>query len=101
MKNFITQTKGLRTHPTRDKRQQIDCDPEINTVRRIAFIGESSGYYRWRSLIIGRLVRLVQKSSLGGWVCEFVHDDDRKAINRAAGWSENKTQYLLDSVKYK
>lgn len=34
-------------------------------------------------------------------VCEFVHDDDRKALNMAAGWSDNKKVYLLDGVKFK
>lgn len=28
-------------------------------------------------------------------------DDDRKAINHAAGWSDNKKQYLLDCIKFK
>ena len=35
------------------------------------------------------------------WYCEFVHDDDRKALNMAAGWSDNKKLYLLDCVKFK
>lgn len=60
-----------------------------------------NGTGKLRSFIVGKLVRLVQKSSVGGWVCEFVHDDDRKAINHAAGWSDNKKQYLLDCVKFK
>lgn len=75
--------------------------PEINAERRVLFVGENSSYYKLRSFIVGKLVRLVQKSSVGGWVCEFVHDDDRKAINHAAGWSDNKKQYLLDCVKFK
>lgn len=37
----------------------------------------------------------------GGWVCEFVHEDDRRAINNAAGWSDSKKQYLFDFVKFK
>ncbi|MFR8207436.1 MAG: hypothetical protein ACLU99_14880 [Alphaproteobacteria bacterium] len=87
--------------PEREKRQQIENPPEINAERRVLFVGENSSYYKLRSFIVGKLVRLVQKSSVGGWVCEFVHDDDRKAINHAAGWSDNKKQYLLDCVKFK
>lgn len=87
--------------PEREKRQQIENPPEINAERRVLFVGENSSYYKLRSFIVGKLVRLVQKSSVGGWVCEFVHDDDRKAINASAGWSDNKKQYLLDCVKLK
>lgn len=87
--------------PGREKRQQIENPPEINAERRVLFVGENSSYYKLRSFIVGKLVRLVQKSSIGGWVCEFVHDGDRKAINHAAGWSDNKKQYLLDCVKFK
>ena len=51
--------------------------------------------------IVGKLVRLKEKANVGGnsWYCEFVHDDDRKALNMAAGWSDNKKLYLLDCVK--
>ena len=93
--------KRVQRYPEREKRPQIENLPEINAERRVLFVGENSGYYKLRSFIVGKLVRLVQKSSVGGWVCEFVHDDDRKAINHAAGWSDNKKQYLLDCVKFK
>lgn len=91
----------VQRYPEREKRQQIENPPEINAERRVLFVSESSSYYKLRSFIVGKLVRLVQKTSVGGWVCEFVHDDDRKAINHAAGWSDNKKQYLLDCVKFK
>lgn len=91
----------VQRYPAEGKRPQIGNPPEINAERRVLFVGENSGYYKLRSFIVGKLVRLVQKSSVGGYVCEFVHDDDRKAINQAAGWSDNKKQYLLDCVKFK
>lgn len=90
--------RRVQTCPEREKRPQIENPPEINAERRVLFVGENSSYYKLRSFIVGKLV---QKSSVGGWVCEFVHDDDRKAINHAAGWSDNKKQYLLDCVKFK
>ena len=93
--------KRLQIYPAEEKRQQIENPPEINAERRVLFVGENSGYYKFRSFIVGKLVRLIEQSSMGGWVCEFVHDDDRKAINHAAGWSDNKKQYLLDCVKLK
>ena len=93
--------KRLQTYQAEEKRLQIENPPEINAERRVLFVGENSGYYKLRSFIVGKLVRLIEQSSIGGWICEFVYDDDRKAINAAAGWSDNKKQYLLDCVKFK
>ena len=93
--------RRVQTYPGREKRPQIENPPEINAERRVLFVGENSGYYKLRSFIVGKLVRLIEQSSMGGWICEFVHDDDRKAINAAAGWSDRKKQYLLDYVKFK
>lgn len=104
IQNDFKRYKGTRKGRNARKskiRPQIENTPEINAERRVLFVGENSSYYKLRSFIVGKLVRLVQKSSVGGWVCEFVHDDDRKAINHAAGWSDNKKQYLLDCVKFK
>lgn len=93
--------KRVQMYPERGKRPQIEKSPEINSERRVLFVGENSSYYKLRSYLVGKLVRLIEQSSVGGWVCEFVHDDDRKAINHAAGWSELKNTYLLDCVKFK
>ena len=71
------------------------------TIRRVVSVGEDSSYYKLRSHMAGKLVRLVKQSSVGGWVCEFVREENRQAINRAAGWSDAKTQYLLDCVKFR
>lgn len=91
----------FKTYSEREKRPQIENPPEINAERRVLFVGENSSYYKLRSFLVGKLVRLVEESSVGGWVCEFVHDDDRRSINNAAGWSDRKKQYLLDCVKFK
>lgn len=93
--------KRVQRYPEREKRPQIENLPEINAERRVLLVSENSGYYKLRSFIVGKLVRLVQKSSVGGWIVEFVYDDDRKAINHAAGWSDMKKEYLLDGVKFK
>lgn len=87
-------------HPAK-KSPQIENLPEINAERRVLFVGENSSYYKYRSFIVGKLVRLIEKSNMGAWRCEFVHDDDRRALNHAAGWSDNKFQYLFDCVKFK
>lgn len=77
--------------------------PKINAERRIIHISETSAYAKFARYIVGKLVRLKEKANVGGnsWYCEFVHDDDRKALNMAAGWSDNKKLYLLDCVKFK
>ena len=93
--------KRVQRYPEREKRPQIENPPEINAERRVLFVCENSAYYRYRSFFVGKLVRLIKQSNVGGWIVEFVHDDDRKAINHAAGWSDMKKEYLLDGVKFK
>lgn len=90
-------------YPTEEKRPQIKELPKINTERRVIHISDVSGYAKFARYIVGKLVRLKEKANVGGnsWYCEFVHDDDRKALNMAAGWSDNKKMYLFDGVKFK
>lgn len=91
----------VQTYHREEKRRETENPPEISSIRRVMFVGENSSYYKFRAQIVGKLVRLLRQSSVGGWVCEFVHDDDRQKLNEAAGWSETKTEYLLDCVKFK
>ena len=92
----------VHRYPPKEKSPQIENSPEINSERRVIFVGENSWYYKYRSFIVGKLFRLVGRSNnTGGWICEYIHDEDRRAINSAAGWSNNKTQYLLEGVKFK
>lgn len=95
--------KGVRTYPAEVKAPQIEELPKINAERRIIHISETSGYAKFTRYIVGKLVRLKEKANVGGnsWYCEFVHDDDRRALNLAAGWSDNKREYLFDGVKFK
>ena len=82
----------VQRYPAEEKRPQIEEMPKINAERRIIHISEVSGYAKFARYIVGKLVRLKEKANVGGnsWYCEFVHDDDRKALNMAAGWSDNK-----------
>lgn len=93
----------VQRYPAEEKRPQIEEFPKINAERRIIHISETSAYAKFARYIVGKLVRLKDKANIGGnsWYCEFVHDDDRKALNMAAGWSDNKKVYLLDGVKFK
>lgn len=95
--------RRVQTYPEREKRPQIENPPEINTQKRILYLSQKSEYFKYCKYIVGKLVRLKQKSNIGSnsWYCEFVHDDDRMALNKAAGWSENKKLYLFDGVKFK
>ena len=80
-----------RNRKTKDKRPKI---------RRVVDLNETSAYAKYRRYIVGRLVRISQYVfGYGCWV-QFVHDSDREALNRAAGWSNDKCEYLLDGVKF-
>lgn len=95
-------SKDWKRYGRREKVPQIENSPQIGMEMRVAFVGERSDYYRHRSCVLGKKVRLVCKSDImDGWICEFVHDDDRKALNKAGGWSDNKRQYLFNYIKFK
>lgn len=92
--------RSIRRDFARTNKRRAE-DPEASDERRIASVNETSSYYKYRHLIIGKLVRLIERSEIVGWVCEFVHDDDRVALNAAAGWSDMKCRYLFDGIKLK
>lgn len=93
----------VQRYPAEEKSPEIENLTKINSECRIIHISETSGYAKYARYIVGKLVRLKEKADLGGnsWYCEFVHDDDRKALNTAAGWSDSKRQYLFDGIKFK
>lgn len=68
--------------------------------KRIKEVRPTSSYYKYSRYIVGRLVRITGKGLCGN-VCEFVHDEDRQALNNAAGWSDKKKEYIFDSVIFK
>ena len=74
--------------------------PHPKNTRRVVALNEGSSYYPYRRYIVGKLVRLAEEGFAGGYWVEFVNDADRDALNRAAGWSENKTRYLFDGAKF-
>jgi len=80
--------------------RKLEIEPGAE--RRIIHINENGQYSKFAKLIVGKLVKLVRKSEFGNsWYCEFVFDDDRKALNRAANWSDRKKEYLFDGLKFK
>lgn len=68
--------------------------------KRIKEVRPTSSYYKYSRYIVGRLVRITGQGLCGN-VCEFVHDEDRQALNHAAGWSDKKKEYIFDSVIFK
>ena len=72
-----------------------------NGERRIADVNESSAYAKYRRFLIGRLVRIIKSGYGGGYWVEFVFEQDREKLINAAGWSNEKRQFLLDGVKFK
>lgn len=89
---------------TRDeKRPEIEKEVKINDEKRIIHISDRGEYARYARFIVGKLVRVLEQSNVGGssYYCSFVHDSDRMALNGAAGWSNNKYRYLFEGVKFK
>ena len=94
--------KHNRIYQKEEKRPQIENAPEITTEKRISYINERCEYAKYARYFIGRLVRCVESKmndTTTGWY-EFVFDDDRKALNGAAGWSDNKKRYYLERPKF-
>lgn len=71
---------------------------------RISSINPNCQYAKYAKFFVGKLVKLVNKTGVGdsttGWY-EFLFDEDRKALNEAAGWSDRKNRYLLERPKLK
>lgn len=96
-RNFekITETKKVK-HLERYESSDAPC--------RISSINPNCQYAKYARFFLGKLVKLVNKTGIGdsttGWY-EFVFDEDRKALNEAAGWSDRKNRYLLERPKLK
>lgn len=73
--------------------------PHPANTKRIVYVDDSSEYAKYRHFLMGKLVRLLCVQRFGIMV-EFINDNDRKALNRAAGWSDAKREYLLNNVKF-
>ena len=85
------------------KMPQIEKMPKINQDLRIIHINENCSYSKYARFIVGKLFRLVESNGANtttGWF-EFVFDQDRKALNAAAQWSDNKKKYFFERPKFK
>lgn len=74
--------------------------PHPKNTKRVLAINEQCEYYRFKKYLVGRLVRIIKNRDGGNVWIEFVNDEDRKALNNAAGWSDSKNQYLLYGPKF-
>lgn len=82
---------------------QKALNSQIGAIERVLYICKNSEYAKYARFIVGKLVRLEQKSDINNsaWYCSFVNDCDRKALNKEANWSDSKKIYLFDGVKFK
>jgi len=83
--------------------QEVKQIPEVKKEgQRIIEINPSCSYAKLARFLVGKLVKCVEKKedSSSGWY-EFIFDDDRKALNRAGNWSNNKDRYFLERPKFK
>lgn len=84
----------------RAKYERAASTPTPYEVKRVTRINETSYYYKFRRFIVNKLVRILRQSDVGGYEIKFVNDDDRKALNDAAGWSDRKREYIIDGARY-
>lgn len=99
--------KGKKVHQN-ENIEKINVRKEVNVEEgasmRVSNINPICEYAKYARYFVGKLIRLVNKKGTGdsttGWY-EFVHDEDRVALNQAAGWSDNKKMYLLERPKFK
>lgn len=98
-KDFNKNKIHIKEEPKPERKEE----PKENSERRVQQINETSAYAKYSRFIIGKLVRIKSKSTIGSssYNVEFVFDEDRKALNRAGEWSDMKRDYLLDGVKFK
>ena len=80
--------KRVQRYPKREKRPQIENQPEINAERRVLFVSENSAYYRYRSFFVGKLVRLIKQSNVGGWICLRRRPESDKSCRRMVGYEK-------------
>lgn len=94
----------MRTYKEQSKASiQRDFEKPLRTpnVKRIKSISQNSLYYSVRHLLVGKQVRTLDRPTFSGRWIEFIHDADRKVLNKAKEWSDAKREYLIDGVKFK
>lgn len=91
--------RSIRKEFARTGRKREIKTPHPKNTRRVISLNEKSDYAIFKRYIVGKLVRILESREGRYWV-QFVRDDDRLALNAAAGWSARKDRYLLDGVKF-
>ena len=96
--------RNLQKITAMKKVKELEQYEAADTPSRISSINPNCQYAKYAKFFIGKLVKLVNKTGVGdsttGWY-EFLFDEDRKALNEAAGWSDRKNRYLLERPKLK
>lgn len=103
-KEKIPEKRNLPKITATEKVQHLEQYEAADTPCRISSINPNCQYAKYAKFFVGKLVKLVNKTGVGdsttGWY-EFLFDEDRKALNEAAGWSDRKNRYLLERPKFK
>lgn len=78
-------------------------DKRDDTVKRISEINPSSFYAKFSRYLVGKKVKIhyAHPDSGNKVMVSFIFEEDRQALNKAADWSNEKTEYLLDGVKFR
>lgn len=61
---------------------------------------EDGDYSKYARFLVGKKVKIKERTPYGIRI-EFVFDDDRKALNHEAGWSDRKREYVINGLKVK
>ena len=103
-KEKTPEKRNLQKTTAMKKVKELEQYEAADTPCRISSINPNCQYAKYAKFFIGKLVKLVNKTGVGdsttGWY-EFLFDEDRKALNEAAGWSDRKNRYLLERPKLK
>ena len=103
-KEKTPEKRNLQKITAMKKVKELEQYEAADTPCRISSINPNCQYAKYAKFFIGKLVKLVNKTGVGdsttGWY-EFLFDEDRKALNEAAGWSDRKNRYLLERPKLK
>lgn len=102
-KDFYPERIYIRQEKSPENENKAKITPRQDG-ERISSINPACQYAKYARYLVGKLVKLVSEPKPGGnttgWY-EFVYDEDREALNTAAGWSDKKKQYFLEKPKFK
>ena len=89
----------VRRSMKRDFERASIYQPKNEGTVRVREIDDRSNYAAYKRFFIGKLMKIMGRSEFGGYWVEFVFENDRDALCRAANW-KSKQRFLLDFAKF-